>query len=454
MSESAVPASQAPLTRRQIREAERARAAAAAEREAAEEREAALAAEREAAEERERGSALAAEREREAAAEREAAEREAAERARQSAVATDVTPAPHRVVQQRRQRRETAPTAETPGTPAAPEIPAAPTVQAARAFGAVRVAGTASQATEAPSVAGQAAVADARERDTAVIEVLAPSPTPTSRRALRRAPRTPTTGRTHRSWAPRAAVLGAMGALTIVAPLTGFAATETEPAAAAAVAPQPSVLDVLDAQAANVALAAVPASLLKDPAASSRATVLQTSRAADRDALTCAPLDGASGARAAVTERAEQYVRPLADGTYRNSSHYGNRSHPLSGAYSFHTGTDYAAPLGTPIYAIADGTVEYVGAGKDGRSSMLVILRHEVDGQTIYSWYVHMYRDGIHVTEGQQVAAGELVAEVGNNGNSTGPHLHFEIHLDDQGTTTDPLPWLEKLGAVEVAALC
>jgi murein DD-endopeptidase MepM/ murein hydrolase activator NlpD len=428
MSESAVPASQAPLTRRQIREAERAREAAAAA-----EREAALAAER---------------------------EREAAERARQMAAADmPAAPAPQNAVQQRRQRRETAASAGTTGTPATSAAPMAPAVSAApaaRTFTATTRAHGASVSPGASTVARRTAVAaDALERDTADTEVLEASQTPPSRRALRRAPRTTAVaGRTHRSWAPRAAVLGAMGALTIVAPLTGFAAPEAEPAAAAAVAPQPSVLDVLDSQAASVALAAVPASLLKDPAASSRATVLQTSRAADRDALTCAPLDGASGARAAVTERAEQYVRPLADGTYRNSSHYGNRSHPLSGAYSFHTGTDYAAPLGTPIYAIADGTVEYVGAGKDGRSSMLVILRHEVDGQTVYSWYVHMYRDGIHVTEGQQVAAGEVIAEVGNNGNSTGPHLHFELHLDDQGTTTDPLPWLEKLGAVEVAALC
>ncbi|WP_345043724.1 M23 family metallopeptidase [Georgenia daeguensis] len=428
-----MPASQAPLTRRQIREAERAREAAAAA-----EREAALAAERQAALAAERQAALAAESERLAAEgrEREAAlaaerERAAEERERELAAEREREAAAER-------QREAAAAERTRQTVAAADVTLAP---AAR--DAVR-----------QNAAEQAVAADARARDTADTEVL-PVPPPPSRRALRPAPRTSAAAsRAHRSWAPRAAVLGAMGALTIVAPLTGFAAPEAEPAAAAAVAPQPSVLDVLDEQAANVALAAVPASLLKDPAASSRATVLQTSRAADRDALTCAPLDGASGARAAVTERAEQYVRPLADGTYRNSSHYGNRSHPLSGAYSFHTGTDYAAPLGTPIYAIADGTVEYVGAGKDGRSSMLVILRHEVDGQTVYSWYVHMYRDGIHVTEGQQVSAGQVIAEVGNNGNSTGPHLHLEIHLDDQGTTVDPLPWLEKLGAVEVAALC
>jgi murein DD-endopeptidase MepM/ murein hydrolase activator NlpD len=510
MSESAVPG-QAPLTRRQIREAERSREVAEAA----------------------------------------AREREAAERARQAASPTTApaATAPHQATgPQRRRLRQTAPSAATaPEAPAAPEpvaapltarvamaehpaaaapaaaIPAtkeapaparpttpeppvaenrvvlpsetadvppaapgparitraslrasAPQFPAERPALAAVAAPTRTAPTEAPAAepappesdatvqaaiataAATPAVAVAHDSDAVDTEVLGTARTLPSRRALRHTSRTParTAPAHHRAWAPRAAVLGAMGVLTIVAPLTGFAAPDAETAVAAAVDPQRSVLDVLDSQAATAAIAAAPASLLKDPAASSRATVLQTSRAADRDALTCAPLDGASGARAAVTERAEQFVRPVAEGTYRSSSHYGNRSHPLSGAYSFHTGTDYAAPLGTPIYAIADGTVEYVGAGKDGRSSMLVIIRHEIDGQTVYSWHVHMYRDGIHVTEGQQVSAGDLIAEVGNNGNSTGPHLHFEIHLDDQGTTTDPLPWLEKLGAVEVAALC
>ncbi|MFC7406326.1 M23 family metallopeptidase [Georgenia alba] len=258
-----------------------------------------------------------------------------------------------------------------------------------------------------------------------------------------------------RAWAPRAALLGALGSLTIVAPLTGFAAPDREEAnAEPAVRPvDTSVLEVLDSSTQEAAAAAAPTSLLADPAASTRATVLQTSRAADRQERTCDAVDGASGTRAAVTEEPPDLIRPVATGAYRNTSGYGYRHHPFGG-YGFHTGTDFAAPMGTPIYAVADAVVDYVGYGKDGRSSMLVVLRHELDGETVYTWYVHMYDFGIFVHEGQEVSAGELIAEVGNNGNSTGPHLHFEVHTDDQGTTTEPLAWLEQHGAVDITELC
>src|SRR5699024_854248 len=58
----------------------------------------------------------------------------------------------------------------------------------------------------------------------------------------------------------------------------------------------------------------------------------------------------------------------------------------------------------------------------------LVIIDHEVDGVEFSSWYVHMYPDGVFVEADQEVRAGEIIAEVGTNGNSTGPHLHLEIH--------------------------
>lgn len=256
-----------------------------------------------------------------------------------------------------------------------------------------------------------------------------------------------------RHWAPRAAVLGALGAMTIVAPLTGLAGPDGVSPAQAKVSVQPSILALLDTQAAEAALESTPESLLADPGAASRATILQASRAGARDTLTCAA-DGANGARAAVApEQQDQIVRPLEAGVYRISSQYGYRVSPFTG-YSKHLGTDFSAPLGTSIHAVADGTVEYVGVGKDGRSSMLVILRHEIEGETVYSWYIHMYPSGIDVEEGQEVSAGDVIAQVGSNGRSTGPHLHLEIHLDADGTTTDPLSWLEEHGAIDVAALC
>ncbi|WP_131104474.1 M23 family metallopeptidase [Ornithinimicrobium sufpigmenti] len=99
------------------------------------------------------------------------------------------------------------------------------------------------------------------------------------------------------------------------------------------------------------------------------------------------------------------------------------------------------------------GVVDYVGPGKDGRSSMIIVIAHEVEGQRVYSWYNHMYADDLYVQEGQEVAGGEVIAGVGSNGRSTGPHLHFEIHTDDELTTTDPLTWLQDQGAVDISAL-
>src|SRR5690625_1708805 len=124
---------------------------------------------------------------------------------------------------------------------------------------------------------------------------------------------------------------------------------------------------------------------------------------------------------------------PVAPGKYRLTSPYGYPVHPIFGTYSMHMGNDYAAPLGTPIPAVTDGTVVYTGAGRLGRSSELVIIEHTVADTTFYSWYVHMYPDGIFVDVGDRVRAGDVIAEVGNNGNSTGPHLHFEIHTTDAG---------------------
>jgi len=131
---------------------------------------------------------------------------------------------------------------------------------------------------------------------------------------------------------------------------------------------------------------------------------------------------------------------PVAPGSFRLTSPYGFRVHPIFGTYTMHMGNDYAAPLGTPIHAVTDGTVVYTGAGRLGRSSELVIIEHVVGGTTFYSWYVHMYPEGIFVEVGQQVRAGEVIAEVGNNGNSTGPHLHFEIHTTDAGLGLEKAP--------------
>lgn len=104
---------------------------------------------------------------------------------------------------------------------------------------------------------------------------------------------------------------------------------------------------------------------------------------------------------------------------------------------AFHSGIDLAAPMLTPIYAAAGGVVKESGAAPGYGNA--VVITHDATTDTLYG---HMEK--ILVREGQQVRAGQLIALVGNRGRSTGPHLHFEVHLD--GTPVNPLPWLERRG--------
>jgi len=130
---------------------------------------------------------------------------------------------------------------------------------------------------------------------------------------------------------------------------------------------------------------------------------------------------------------------PLPKGTWSATSPYGWRTDPVTGASSLHTGNDYAAPLGTPILAIGDGTVTYAGAHPSGYAH-LILIDHTIRGRKVTSGYAHMYDDGIHVRVGDRVAAGQYIADVGSDGKSFGPHLHFEIRVN--GRPTDPTSWL------------
>lgn len=126
---------------------------------------------------------------------------------------------------------------------------------------------------------------------------------------------------------------------------------------------------------------------------------------------------------------------PLEPGTFTISSSFGNRINPIDGLQGLHAGVDLATSMSSPIYAVADGVVTYTGAGQAGRSAELVIIDHEIEGLRFSSWYVHMYPHGVFVEAGQKVRAGEHIADVGSNGFSTGPHLHFEIHTPLGGTS-------------------
>ncbi|WP_104165505.1 M23 family metallopeptidase [Cryobacterium sp. N22] len=145
-----------------------------------------------------------------------------------------------------------------------------------------------------------------------------------------------------------------------------------------------------------------------------------------------------------------QVAFPLPDGTYTKTDSFGMRTDPYSGESRFHAGSDLAAPAGTPILAVADGIVSF--AGQRGTYGGLIVVDHTVGGERVASYYAHMYDVGILVTEGDSVAAGQHIGDVGSAGKSTGPHLHLEIHpggADHPAVNAEE--WLAENGAAGVA---
>lgn len=103
------------------------------------------------------------------------------------------------------------------------------------------------------------------------------------------------------------------------------------------------------------------------------------------------------------------------------------RFHPVLKKYRPHHGIDYSAPSGTPVSAIGDGTVVF--AGNKGDYGKLVILRH-LNGYKTY--YGHLSRFGKGIRRGTKVEQGQVIASVGSTGLATGPHLHFEMRVNDK----------------------
>ena len=106
----------------------------------------------------------------------------------------------------------------------------------------------------------------------------------------------------------------------------------------------------------------------------------------------------------------------------RLSSSYGKRKHPILGYTKMHTGTDFAAPMGTPIMASGDGKV--TKAGWCGGGGNCVKIRHNTTYQTVYA---HMSKFGRGIKKGARVKQGQIIGYVGSTGLSTGPHLHYEV---------------------------
>jgi murein DD-endopeptidase MepM/ murein hydrolase activator NlpD len=168
-------------------------------------------------------------------------------------------------------------------------------------------------------------------------------------------------------------------------------------------------------------------------------------------ALTRPPSTGGGGGGVPVVPETTRIVFPLPEGTWVRTSAFGWRTDPFTGERAFHSGSDYGAADGTPIFAIADGlvTVAEFSGGHGG----LVVMEHTVQGERVASYYAHMWQHGIHVTAGQSVAAGQHIGDVGSSGRSTGAHLHLEVRPGGQGrTAVDADAWLTDHGAEGIAA--
>lgn len=114
------------------------------------------------------------------------------------------------------------------------------------------------------------------------------------------------------------------------------------------------------------------------------------------------------------------------------TSRFGPRMHPILKVLKLHKGVDWAAPVGTPVMAAFGGTIEMAGDG--GSYGNLVKIKH---GDSLETRYAHLsaFADGL--TVGQTVTAGQLIGYIGTTGQSTGPHLHFELYQN--GEAVDPL---------------
>ncbi len=107
----------------------------------------------------------------------------------------------------------------------------------------------------------------------------------------------------------------------------------------------------------------------------------------------------------------------------RMASGFGRRIDPIYKTKKFHYGMDFSAPIGTPVYATGDGTIEKIKRSRSKKDyGNYILINHGYDYQ---SFYAHL--DKVLVSKGRKVKRGDLIGYVGNTGKSTAPHLHYEV---------------------------
>ncbi|MEU0758181.1 LysM peptidoglycan-binding domain-containing M23 family metallopeptidase [Streptomyces microflavus] len=176
------------------------------------------------------------------------------------------------------------------------------------------------------------------------------------------------------------------------------------------------------------------------PKAAPKAAPKKAEQAPKSDTLSADESDAASAGTAAQTGSSEAngsgWSAPLANANV--TTQY--RASGASWSSGYHTGSDFQAASGTPVLAIGPGTV--VSAGNSGSYGNEVVIQHE-DG--MYSQYAH--QSSLNVSVGQTVTGGQQIGLSGSTGNSTGPHLHFEVRTGPSyGSDVDPIAYLRQHG--------
>lgn len=144
----------------------------------------------------------------------------------------------------------------------------------------------------------------------------------------------------------------------------------------------------------------------------------------------------------------KRFLRSPVEYTRISSGFSPSRFHPIDKVHKPHRGIDYAAPIGTPVYATADGTVSKFG--KNRLNGNYVFLKHD---RVYATKYLHLHRIDPSVKKGAEVKQGQRIGSVGSTGVSTGPHLHYEFIVNGvhQNPATVHLPEGEPLSESEIA---
>ncbi len=182
---------------------------------------------------------------------------------------------------------------------------------------------------------------------------------------------------------------------------------------------------------------------LADAESSRAADVAEYKAANDASRALAARLRALAAERARKAARERVAAPVVSSGRFawptdgRLTSRFGYRRHPIYGDVRFHAGIDIGAPIGTPVWAASPGTVIQAGYAS-GYGTLVLVSHGSFNGRDIVTGYAHM--STVLVSVGQRVGRGQEVGRVGNEGNSTGPHLHFEVRAN--GDPIDPLDWV------------